>query len=651
MASTLGIASSALLSFQRSLATTGHNIANVNTEGYTRQSVDYSTQTPQQFGAGYLGSGVKVDAIQRIYDDFLERQLRSSVTARDSSEMYYNFAVQVDDLLADQGSSLGPQLENFFSAIQDVVNDPTSIPARQLMLTEAGSLVESFQYIDNELNSLDQRINVELENQVNEINGLLSGIADLNRDIALASGSGTGPAPNDLLDKRDQLLLDLSSRIGYSTVTQDDGSINIFLGNGQAAVVGQTAATLSVEQNAFDPQQFDVGFTLSAGSTSVITDQISGGTLGGIIDFRNEVLNPARDELGRIAVSVAETFNAQHDLGLDLNGNLGSSLADFFTVTDPQTEVYSDLDASSTAAVTVAFDSSNIDKLTGDEYRLAFDGSNWTLTNLSDNSTVTGSGSTPTFNDSNLGEGLTITLSGSPVTGDEFLLRPTRSGSTDLAVGINDPSQVAAASPVRIQEAVGSSGIPTNSGTGELSFGTVTASASLPLSSSITLTYDATAKEFSYGSGPTTFSYDPATDAGNTFTVSGIQFTISGNPADGDQFVIENNSSGVGDSRNMLALAKLQTGLTMNNGTASYQDVYGQLIADVGVKTRRAETLYTTQSNLADSAQIRHDEVSGVNLDEEAANLLRFQQAYQAASQVIVVSEQIFQTLLNATGR
>ncbi len=651
MASTLGIATSALLSFQRNLATTGHNIANVNTEGFSRQRVDYSTQVPQEFGAGFIGSGVKVDAIRRNYDDFLERQLRSSISARDSSEMYYNLAIQVDDLLADQGSSLGPQLENFFKAVQDVANDPTSIPARQLMLSEADSVVESYKYIDSELSALSQRVNTELTNEVSEINNILSGIAGLNKDIAIASGSGTGSPPNDLLDKRDQLILELSSKVTVSTVNQDDGAINIFIGNGQAAVIGQNAATLSVERNRFDASQQDIGFTFGAGSPSIITNNLSGGTLGGLIEFRQQILDPARNELGRIAVSMATTFNAQHDLGVDLDGTLGSALPDFFTISDPQDEVYPDLDSASTASATVAFDNANITKLTGDDYRLRFNGTNWTLTNQTTGVTVTGAGATPTFNDANLGQGLTITLAGAPVAGDEFLLRPTRSGSDDLSVGIPDPRQIAAASPVRIQEAVGSTGIPTNTGTGELSFGNATAAATLPLASSITLTYDASLNEFSYGAGPTTFAYDPASDAGDTFTVAGIEFTINGSPADGDQFVIENNTSGVGDNRNMILLAQLQTGRVMNNGTASYQDAYGQLIADVGVKTRRADTLYTTQRGLADNAQMRHDEVSGVNLDEEAANLLRFQQAYQAASRVIVVSEQLFQTLLNATGR
>ncbi|MAT66094.1 MAG: flagellar hook-associated protein FlgK [Gammaproteobacteria bacterium] len=645
----LGTASSALLSFQRALATTGHNIANVNTDGFSRQRVDLSTQTPNSSGAGFIGNGVKIDGVQRSYDDFLERELRSSIGARDSSRTYAEFASVVDNLLADPNSGLSPALQNFFDSIQQVADDPTAIPARELMLSEAESLVASFRHIDGELDGLRERIGIEFRNQVSEINDLADSIASLNEDIALAFGSGTGQPPNDLLDQRDQLVLKLSEKIGVTTLEQSDHTLNVYIGNGQPLVVGQKAGSLSVQRNSLDSQQLDIGFSFGGGGSSLITDKISGGSLGGIIEFRKQVLDPSQNRLGQIAVSLAEAFNAQHRVGQDLDGNPGSSLPDFFAVTDPNDQVFSNLTNAGSSSLNVAFDTATIDQLTADEFRLSYNGGTWTLENLTSGATDT---ITPGTTFTGYGLDIDLSVTGTAVDGDSYLLRPTRQGGNDIAANITNPREIAAAAPVRIDAAAGAAGIPSNTGSGQFSSGVVTGTLpSLP----ITLTYDDATNTFTDG-GSISFGYDPTTQSGATFTsadtgISGLEFTISGTPDNNDQFVISANSGGGGDNRNALALAGLQTDRTMNNATASFQDSYGQMIADVGVKTRRAQTLATTQGNLANQAQARHDAVSAVNLDEEAAELLRWQQAYQAAAQVVTISDTIFQTLLQATGR
>lgn len=644
----LGTASSALLSFQRALATTGHNIANVNTDGFSRQRVDLSTQTPNSSGAGFIGNGVQIDGVQRSYDDFLERELRSSIGARDSSRTYAEFASVVDNLLADPNSGLSPALQNFFDSIQQVADDPTAIPARELMLSEAQSLVASFKHIDGELGGLRERIGIEFRNQVAEINDLAASIASLNEDIALAFGSGTGQPPNDLLDQRDQLVLKLSEKVGVTTLEQSDHTLNVYIGNGQPLVVGQKAGSLGVERNSLDSQQLDIGFSFGGSGSSLITDKLSGGSLGGIIEFRRQVLDPAQNRLGQVAVSLAETFNAQHRSGQDLDGTPGTSLPDFFGVTDPNDQVFSSLTTAGSSSLNVAFDSANIDQLTADEFSLSYDGANWTLRNLTSGATDT---VTPGTTFSRYGLDIDLTVSGTAVAGDRFLLRPTRQGGDEITANITNPREIAAAAPVRIDGQTSGTGIPTNTGSGEFSSGTVTGTLpALP----ITLTYDATTNTFS--GGGYSFTYDPTSQSGGTFTtadtgISGLEFTISGSPDTNDQFVISANSGGGGDNRNALALAGLQTDKTMNNATASFQDSYAQMIADVGVKTRRAQTLATTQGNLADQARARHDAVSAVNLDEEAAEMLRWQQAYQAAAQVVTISDTIFQTLLQATGR
>lgn len=643
----LGTASSALLSFQRALSTTGHNIANVNTEGFSRQRVDLNTQTPNTFGSGFIGSGVKVDGVRRLYDDFLERELRSSIASRDSSQTFHTFASTVDNLLADPNSGLSPSLQNFFDSIQQVTDDPTSIPARQQVLSEAQSLVSSFGHINSELDGLRDRIALEFRNQVNEINNLSQSIASINQDIALAYGSGDGQPPNDLLDQRDQMILKLSEKVSVTTLEQDDHTLNVYIGNGQPLVVGQKAGSLSVERNNLDSQQLEIGFSFGGSGGSVITNKIMGGSLGGIIDFREQVLDPAQNRLGQIAVSLSETFNAQHRKGQDLDGNAG---VDFFGVTDPNDQVFSDLTNAGSSSVSVAFDSANIDQLTGDEFRLTYNSGAWTLENLNTGATDT---VTPGSTFSKYGLDIDLSVTGTAVDGDTYLMRPTRQGGNDVAVNVTNSRKIAAAAPVRVDAATDpATGIPTNTGSGVFNNITVTDAGSLP-GGSVTFQYDAANNEYDFsGAVSGSFSYDPAVDSGTTITaIPGLEFTVSGDPDDSDSFVLSANTNGVGDNRNALALAGLQTSKTMNNATASFQDTYGLMVADVGVKTRRAETLATTQSNLADQAQARHDAVSAVNLDEEAAELLRWQQAYQAAAQVVTVSDSIFQTLLQATGR
>ncbi len=289
----------------------------------------------------------------------------------------------------------------------------------------------------------------------------------------------------------------------------------------------------------------------------------------------------------------------------------------------------------------MGFDSATITDLRASEYRASFDGTNWTIERLSDGTTVTGAGPI-TF------DGMTFSFGGTAVAGDRFLVQPVRYAAQDFDLAINDKRQIAAALPVRAREAVDINGVPTNTGTAQLTGLDVASTGNLPLGSPITMFYNATTKAFEDSSSNTLFTYDPANDSPKTVTLNGIRFTIQGTPTHGDAFVIENNTGGVGDNANALKLADLQTQDLIDGASATLAESYGELVSDVGIRTRNANMVFESQQALARQAQDRHDALSGVNLDEEAANLLRFQQAYQAAAQVVTAFDTMFQSLLDA---
>ena len=644
---------SGLLAFQRSLAVTGNNIANVNTDGYSRQRVELSSRQPQFTGAGYVGSGVDVTGIERIYDQFLGNQVRSSTSAVASLDSYYRFAAQLDSMLADPNVGLNPALSSFFDATQVVANDPDSVPARQVMLTESEILVSTFNELGRSINDMRDRVNSELRAAVGEINGLAQSLATLNQNIVVASGLGA--APNDLLDQRDALIGRIADLVDVTVIDQDDGAQNVFIGSGQALVVGSTVSTLSVQNGGYEATTVGLHMTTGTGSVD-ITSSLAGGQIGGLLEFRDEVLNKAQNSLGRISLGLAADVNAQHALGVDQNGQYGAT---YFLSGGPAVLPHTNNVGGAVTASLV-----DTDNLTTDDYLLSFDGGNaYTLLNLTTKTaTAINTGGVSPFTTAEI-DGFSIEITAGAAAGDTFLIQPTRSGASDIAFALTSPDQFAAAAPLKSAEATNANGVPLNTGTGAITLPQVSSTTGLPLGvgGDITLTFNANAVGIgrpgfvlSGGLGGS-IPYDPATEsAGKTFTLAGIggaTFSISGVPVVGDAFVITDNLDGLGDNRNMLDMSALQTVTNLLGGTASYQDAYGSTVSDVGTRTSRASLNLQSQQALLNQALQERESVSGVNLDEEAANLLIFQTAYQAAAQVIATSNTLFQTLLNSFQR
>jgi len=640
--SIFNIGLSGLYAAQAGLLTTSHNISNVSTPGYSRQQVLQGTATPQFTGGGYIGQGTDVETVRRVYDNFLTTSARQAQASDSQLTTYASHTATLDTMFGDPTTGLSPAINDFFAGINGVANNPTDIASRQVMLTSAQSLAGRFNDLAGQLADVRKGVNSEISGTVTDVNMSASALAALNAQIALASAKGgdTRP-PNDLLDQRDALLTDLNKSVGASAVAQSDGSFNVYLASGQPLVIGDRANQLTAVADNNDPQNLDVGL-VSGGTTVMLrATDIQGGVLGGAMQFRTTVLDQADDKMGGIALALAASVNAQHALGQDLNGKPGGA---FFTTPSAFTQAA----LSNTGSAALAVGIASATSLTGSNYQLQYDGTNYKLTRLSDNTTRTFATLPQTV------DGLTIAVgSGTPAAGDSFAIQPARHAAADIAVALTDVRTIAAAAPIRTSQSL------SNTGTGAISAGSVDANyLGTPLAAPVTLTYNSATATFSgfpatpvtVTSGGTATTYAAGTPvpytAGATLTFGGISVVVSGAPANNDTFTVAPNTGGTGDGRNALLLSALATAPSLVNGNASLTDANGQLTSFVGTTAHQASVEADAGAALLTQAQNAQQSLSGVNLDEEAANLQRYQQAYQAAGKVMAIADSLFLSIL-----
>jgi flagellar hook-associated protein 1 FlgK len=627
----LNIGISGLNATMTQLVTTGNNISNASTPGYSRQEVDLQPSTPQYTGTGFLGSGVEVDAVKRDYSTFLTTQVQQATAESSQSSTYYNQIQQLDNMLGSTTSGLAPALQNFFSGVQTVANDPSDVPSRQALISSAQSMISTFQGMSQQITAMGQGLNNQIAASVTNINSYAQQLAQLNQSIVSAQGADGNNPPNSLLDQRDQVVQQLNQEVQGTVVKQSDGSYNIYIGNGIPLVVGNLAYSLTTMTSPTDPGSAEVGYGPPGKQVVLGTNSITGGNLGGVLQFRNNSLIPAQNALGQIAIGVASTFNAQNSLGQDLNGNIGGNI---FTIPAPVVGVNSN--NTGTGVVNAAI--TNAGALTTSDYSLSYNGANYQLTRLSDNSVTTFAAFPQTV------DGVTLTLaSGVIKPGDTFLISPTENGASGLAMATTDVSKIAAAAPI-----LGSAGF-SNTGSATISAGTVNGpppvNANLQQPVTITFTGAGTFSVTGVGTGnPVGVAYT----SGNNISYNGWTVQISGTPAAGDTFTVSPNTNGSADSRNALLLAGLQTQNTLNNGSATYEGAYDQLTSSVGNQTDELQVTSQAQQSMLTQAQASQQSVSGVNLDEEAANLIRFQESYQACGKMVQIADTCFQSLITA---
>ncbi|KQQ88013.1 flagellar hook-associated protein FlgK [Massilia sp. Leaf139] len=642
----LSIGKSGLYAAQTALTTTGHNITNANVEGYSRQGVVQATSITMETGVGFVGTGTKVAEIKRYSDDFLNNQVRTATASTGSLDAYYAQISQIDNLLADTTSGLSPAIQNFFSSVQDVTGNGASIPSRQALLSSSETLAASFQQIDARLEEIGEGVNSQIESNVNLINTYAKQIAEINAKIG-SYGSTAQRQPNDLLDQRDQLVMELNKHVKASVTPGSNNALNVSIGNGQPLVVGQQAFQLATMKTPTDLTRVTVGYVTGDKVTQLPENAVTGGELGGLLEFRSGTLDRVQNSIGRLAIGMAFTFNAQHKLGIDGAGQQGK---DFFV--QAPAYVAAAVDNAGTAKVGATV--TDPTKLTDSDYKVESDGSSFFVTRLSDNQRTkvdpyNAAGTTVKV------DGVDFAISGTASSGDNYLVRPTANGASGFNLALSDVGQIAAGTPIATAAPIA------NKGSGQISAGSVSASyftappalpvslsfdaagggqlTGFPAGASVTMTLNGATTTHTGGSAPF--------KAGASYSFSGVNLTMSGVPQQGDKFTVSANTAGTADTRNIQALGALQTKNIFNGGSATYQSAFAQTVSAVGNKTREVQVNASAGEALLKQVTGAASDVSGVNLDEEATNLLKYQQAYQAAGKVMQIANTIFDTLLS----
>ncbi|EXI68141.1 MAG: Flagellar hook-associated protein 1 [Candidatus Accumulibacter adjunctus] len=676
----LGTGVSGLLAAQHGLQTTEHNIANANTPGYTRQRVIQGSNPGVNTGSGFLGQGTNVATIERVYSSFLAEQVDRSQSGVSQLDTYVAQIRQIDNLLGDSSAGLSPALQGFFDGVAQVAANPSHLPSRQALIANAQGLSTRYQSLGTQLAQMYDGINGQIRDSVKAINSYAEQIASLNEQIGLAQAA-TGHSANDLLDSRDNLVAELNKLIRAKSTTNGDGSINVFVGNGQQLVVGSQSIGLAITVAGTDPSRLVVGLKSGAAVREMPESLLSGGALGGLLAFRSESLDRVSSDLGRNAVSLALTVNAQSALGQDL---LGQSLLspppsgftpELFAVGEPGVRADSrnppgSPTVSATFTTPVPYNGNFYTDLVASDYRLTSDGASVTLTRLTDDRRWTAADLAGL--DAQLQtdpQGFSLASSAPLPAGASYLVQPTRDAARRIAVNpavVADPRLLTAAAPIRTSLGAANTGSATIS-PGSVGPGYESLGAALPLA---VLYENGQLRNFPAGTrvsingGTPQLIGSPASvvpyTSGATITLvgtsassppTGISFSISGSPNNGDRFVLAGNSGATADGRNVLALAELQTRDTMSGRTVSFQESYAQLVSDNGNRTRQAQIGAAAQNSLLKQARESRDSLSGVNLDEEAANLIRYQQAYQASAKALQIATNLFDTILDLAAR
>ncbi|MGM0543543.1 MAG: flagellar hook-associated protein FlgK [Pseudomonadota bacterium] len=641
---------SGLNAAQNSLNTTSNNISNVNTPGYNREIT--------KLGEGSAGTGgVQVNDIERQFNQYVADQLNSAKTQSSALETYYNQVSQIDNLLADREAGLSPLMQNFFSSMEDLASSPSDPAARQGVLGNVETLSAQFRSFDSYLQDMQTNINSQLKDEVTQINNTTEQIAGLNKEIALARAR-TGEAPNSLLNQRDKLVSDLNERMDLRLNIQDGKTYNVSLPNGQPLVTGTDSFKLETMNADYDPQRTVIGYRDGGGNLTQLDEStVSGGSLGGLMTFREETLDKTQNQIGQLAASLSMAVNEQHKQGVDLNGDQGG---DLFTIRSPQGYGYasnSDPDLLTSAT----FDPDTADRLRATDYTVSFDENREPVVTRNDNGQVldstnpddatyvdqtnwnsgTGSGEI-TFG------GLTLSFNSGPsvVEGDQFEIQPVRRAGAGMDANISDLDKIAAGSFAEFE--------------GDLDIGDVSM-ADGALSAGDDYAFDVDDAGDVSGIAPASATltvnggaFDPVTDSlaeGDRIEVDGVAFTLNALPEAGDTatLAISRSDANSSDNRNALAMQDLQS-QDIVGGSATVSGAYGSMVSDVGNRTNITEVNLDARQGLTDQLTAVQQSESGVNLDEEAANLIRYQQFYQANARVIDTTGTIMDTILNLRG-
>jgi len=675
MASLINIGMSGLGAAQSGMYTLGNNIANADVESYSRQQNVQKTKGGQQVGQVFIGTGTTLADVRRVYNAFIENQLRTTTSLSSEASSYLDQITPLDTSLSSSDTGITAALKTFFTAMQDAAAKPAEDSSRQLLLSSAQSLAKRFNTLSSQLNQQLSNVNSNMAGIADQVNNLTKTIAELNTQITRVGA--TAGQPNDLLDQRDGAVRELNKLIG-TDVVEREGNYDVYLKNGQALVLGKTTQTLGVEPSAADPTRSSL--ILNRGSTKMdITSSATGGELGGLIRYRTDTLDPALNELGRVALAVADAINIQLAQGVDKNGNFGATL--FGDINSAKA-----ISERSIAKSTNSAGSGNLDvtikdpgKLSTSDYQVTFtSATGYSVRKLPEGTEM---GRYDLSDDpAPVIDGFTLSLNGGGLAaGDSFKITPTRNAAAGIETVLTDPKGLALSSPLTATSGSG------NKGTGVISQPTLTSKldiydaaqhsqlqAGLTYSTPVKLVfgdnttspqaykmYDAKGTEI--GSGTIVPGQEnklqlsvPMVD-GNGNSLGGnftFEMSVSGAPQNGDSYTVGLTGAGSSDNRNAQAIIDLQTKSTIEVGAngkgISFTDAYAKLVSNVGGKAGQAQMDSDATNALHTSALDSRNGLSGVSVDEEVGNLVKFQQYYTASSQIIKAAQETFATLINS---
>ena len=642
------IGSSGLQAAQIGIATTGQNISNASTVGYSQEVSQQEVSNEQGYSFGYLGQGTDVKTVVREYNQLLGAQINSTQAKSSQLTSFSSQITPLDNLLADPSAGLSPVLQSFFSSLQNLSADPSGVASQQTAMSGAQTLVAQFQSLQNQLNQSAAGVNSQIGAEVNTINTDAQQLASVNQAIQIGYANSNNQPPNSLLDQRDQLVNSLSKETNV-TIVPEGNVYNVFIGNGQPLVMGANANSLTTVPSSTNPANTEVAYSIGGKAETISESSLTGGTLGGLFAFRSTSLSQIQNTLGQVAIALGSTLNAQNELGQTSTGAMGQAL---FTIAAPVVNANSGNTGNAQLSATITTPGA----LTADNYTLHYDGTNYTITDTTSNSVKYTGAALP----AGTIDGVTYAFSsGAMNAGDNFAISPTAAGASGFGLVSTDPSQIASAAPI-------ATSVPTtNTGAGAMTPGSVsTGFTPADANPATTLTYTAATTSLSgfppgadvtvTSNGVTTTNTAPVASItytpGMTISFNNMTFAISGAPADGDTFTVGQNLNATGDNRNVLLMNALQTQNTMNNGTANFQGVYAQLVDAVGNTTSQLTTTGTAETNLLTAVTKQQQSISGVNLDQETVNLLQYQQVYEACGKLIQVANQNFSTVLNLDG-
>ena len=627
MTDLLNTGKTALFAFQRALSTTSHNIANVNTDGYSRQRVDFQSVPGDGTSLISTGGGVRISNIERLSDQFSSARVSAATSAHAEQEAHYEMASRLDNLVATEGLSVAPALNNFFNALQDANSDPSSVASREVVLENVEQLADRFIAMQDQLDDAQSEVNARTQEAVKNVDQFAQSIADINRRIIGTVSSQNSQQAHDLKDQREQLVTKLSEYIDVDTLLQDNGAMSVFIGKGINLVTDGEALQLSTARDDLHPERLEIQIG-NGNFTQGLSAQLQGGIIGGLNEFSDNTLNPAMHQLGRLALTVADEVNQQHALGVDLDGNPG---ADLFGSTEP--EVFSDTDNTGSALLRGRI--TDTQALQPSEYELRYDGANFTATRSVDGSTTTGT--IPLVID-----GLELTMTGTPVAGDKFLVSATGRAAGSMEALLENPDKLALAGQLATSSDI------SNLGDTRISAAKVSDPEDIDLTTPVDILFTSeTTYDIVDSDSGAVLVGGAGYLQGEPINFNGWEVSINGDAKAGDTHSISPNVSGRGNNSNGLALTEMQTELRVN-GTETFNDAYGSLVSNIGSNTSAAATRTTALEALRDNAIDRQQTAQGVSLDEEAIDLTRYQQAYQAAAQIISTSETLFQSILGA---